>query len=263
MRTNALRTIWGRGDWVLNTWVSADSPFVAQVLAQQGFDSVTVDLQHGIADYSQAGAMVTAIHASDATALVRVPWLDPGIIMKVLDAGVQGVICPMVNTPEDARALVAACRYAPLGRRSFGPTRALFVHGTDYPGLANDDVVVLAMIETRQALDNLDAIVATPGLDGLYIGPSDLSLSLGYPPALDQTTPEVVTAIEQILAAAQSAGLKAGIHTADPAYARGMLAKGFDLVTVGADIRFIAQAAKAAAGAVRGEPIERPTPAGY
>ncbi|WGF86474.1 HpcH/HpaI aldolase family protein [Marinivivus vitaminiproducens] len=263
MRANAMREIWAKDGWVLNTWLSTDSPFAAQVMAHQGFDTVTVDLQHGIADYSQAGAMLNAIHTTDATAIVRVPWLEPGIIMKVLDAGAQGVICPMINTPEDARALVAACRYAPLGRRSFGPTRALFVHGPDYPAQANGDIVAFAMIETRQALDNLDAIVATPGLDALYIGPADLALSLGHQPGLDPTATEVMTAIEQILSAAHGAGLKAAIHTGEPAYARSMLAKGFDMVTIGSDVRFLAQAGKATVGTMRGEPIQRPAEPSY
>ncbi len=145
----------------------------------------------------------------------------------------------MVNTRDDAEALVAACRYAPQGMRSFGPTRALMYAGADYAKHANDNILALAMIETAQALDNVEAIVNTPGLSGIYIGPSDLSLSLGYTPKLDQEEPVVVEAIETILKAAKGAGIAAGIHCLLPAYAKKMIAKGFGLVTIGSDIRLL------------------------
>lgn len=243
MRENNVQTIWNNGGAIVNGWLSIPNSISAEIMAHQGWDSLTVDLQHGLVDYQAALTMLQAVSTKDATPLARVPWLEPGIIMKLLDAGAYGIICPMVNTREDAEAFVAACRYAPVGMRSFGPTRALFYAGADYAKHANDTIITLAMVETQQALDNLEAIVSTPGLSGVYIGPSDLGLSMGYIPKLDQTEPAVVEAIDKILQAAKNAGIRAGIHCLEPAYAKSMIEKGFDMVTVGSDVRLLASMA--------------------
>ena len=249
---NKLRETWNAGGGAINGWLSIPSTVTAELLARHDYDSVTVDLQHGLNDYHDALRMLQVLAIGAGTPMARVPWLEPGIIMKLLDAGALGIICPMVNTPEEAEALVRHCHYAPCGDRSFGPTRAIFEHGADYPTRANDEVVCLAMVETRQALDNVERIAATPGLTGVYIGPSDLSLSLGHVPKLDQDEPEVVSAIERILAAAHGAGIKAGIHTLAPSYAKQMLSLGFDLVTVGSDIRLLNTAIANSLGEMRG-----------
>lgn len=243
---NRIRKVWGDGRACVNAWLSIPSPVTAELVAQLDFDSLTIDLQHGLNDYSSALNLLQAIRVSDATPMARVPWLEPGIIMKLLDAGALGLICPMVNTREQAEAFVRYARYAPDGDRSFGPTRAVFVHGADYAGRANENVITLAMVETEEALSNVAAIVATPGLTGVYIGPSDLSLSLGYQPKLDHDEPAVVDAIKRVLEAAKSAGVRAGIHCLSPAYAKEMVALGFDLVTLGSDIRlFVASVTSA------------------
>jgi 4-hydroxy-2-oxoheptanedioate aldolase len=172
--------------------------------------------------------------------VVRVPWLEPGILMKALDAGAYGVICPMVNTREDAQKLVAYTHYAPRGTRSFGPVRALLYGGADYPAAANDTIVTFAMIETAQALDNLDAILSVEGLDAIYIGPSDLSLALGCKPTFDDVDTPVAQAIEHILARAKAHGLVAGIHNGTPEVALARIAKGFRFATVSSDARLMA-----------------------
>ena len=251
MRANNIQTIWNNGGAVVNGWLSIPSSISAEIMVHQGWDSATVDLQHGLVDYQAALSMLQAVSTKDVTPLARVPWLEPGIIMKLLDAGAYGIICPMINTREDAEALVAACRYAPVGMRSFGPTRALFYAGADYAKHANDTVLALAMIETEQALNNVEAIVSTPGLNGVYIGPSDLGLSMGYIPKLDQTEPAVVDAINKILKAAKDAGIRAGIHCLEPAYAKSMIEQGFDLVTIGSDIRLLASMAAQAVKEVK------------
>ncbi len=243
---NRVRKVWGEGRACVNAWLSIPSPVTAELTAQQDFDSLTIDLQHGLNDYLSALNLLQAIRSSDATPMARVPWLEPGIVMKLLDAGALGLICPMVNTREQAEAFVGYARYAPDGQRSFGPTRALFVHGADYPKTANENVITLAMIETEEALSNVEDIVATPGLTGVYIGPSDLSLSLGYPPKLDQEEPAVVDAIKRILDATKTAGIRAGIHCLTPAYAKKMVALGFDLVTLASDVRLFVSAASSA-----------------
>ncbi len=248
---NKLRSLWNDGATAVNAWLGIPSTVTAEIVSRQGFDAITVDLQHGITDYSSAVPMLQAISASDATPMARVPWLEPGIIMKLLDAGALGIICPMINTPADAERFVRYCRYAPEGERSFGPVRAGLVHGPAYARQANESIVTLAMIETGQGLANVAEIVRTPGLTGVYIGPSDLGLSLGYEAKLDQTEPVVVDAIKRILEAARDAGIRAGIHCLAPAYAREMLGLGFDLVTLGTDIRLFTAAYADAMRALR------------
>ncbi len=251
MRENRLRSIWGEGGAVINGWLGIPSSVSAENMAHRGFDSLTVDTQHGLVDYTSAVAMFQAISTTETVPMARVPWLEPGIIMKMLDAGAYGVICPMVNSRDEAERFVGACRYAPAGYRSFGPTRAVLYAGADYAVHANDTVLAIAMIETAKALDNLDDILATPGLDAIYVGPSDLSLSLGCTPKLDPTEPRVVEAIETILAAAKRHGVAPGIHCQSPAYAGRMIDLGFRLVTLWSDNGLLGAAAQAAVDEVR------------
>ncbi len=254
MIPNKLKSLWAAGRPAINGWCSIGNPFTAEIMAAQGFDSVTVDMQHGALDFSCALPMFQAMRASGAVLLARVPWNEPGVIMKALDAGAYGIICPMVNTAGDAAAFVKCLRYPPQGERSFGPTRVSFAAGANYAAEANDNMIGLAMIETAEALANVDAIAATPGLDGLYIGPSDLTLSLTrgrLAPGLDREEPEMVQAIQTILAAARRAGIRAGIHCGTPEYAARAIGWGFDLTTVGGDSRFLAAAAGAAVARFR------------
>ena len=247
-----LRSVWDRGEAALNGWLSIPSTVSAEIVARQDYDSIVVDLQHGLVDYQVALTMMQAVAAaSDATVLARPPWNEPGIIMKLLDAGAWGILCPMINNPDDAEALVRACHYAPRGQRSVGPTRAMMVHGPSYIQDANRHVITLAMIETREALDNVEAIARTADLSGLYIGPSDLAQSLGYPIQPDPTGADVIPAIERILNAAKAAGIRAGMHCMMPDYARAMVKKGFDFVTLGNDVRMLTAEVAARVGAFR------------
>lgn len=252
MRENRLRGIWKDGGTAVNGWLSIPSAFVAETMAHQGWDALTIDLQHGVIDYQAAVTMLTAISTTPVVPLVRVPWLEPGILMKALDAGAYGVICPMVNTREDAQKLVAYTHYAPRGTRSYGPIRALLYGGADYPQHANDTIVTFAMIETRQALDNLDGILSVEGLDAIYIGPSDLSLALGCKPAFDDVEPPVAQAIDHILQRAKAHGVVAGIHNGTPEAALARSAQGFQFVTVGSDARLMAAGAQQVIGRMRG-----------
>lgn len=254
MRENRLRSLWRDDQAAVNGWLAIANSFSAEVMAHQGWDTLTIDLQHGVVDYQAMVSMLQAISSTPTVPVVRVPWLEPSIIMKVLDAGAYGVICPMVNTREDAQRLVAYTNYAPKGGRSFGPVRALLYGGADYAENANDTIVRFAMIETAQALDNLDAILSVEGLDAVYIGPSDLSLSLGCRPVFDDVDPPVTQAIDHILARAQAHGVQAGIHNgrADVALAR--IAKGFRFVTVGSDARLMAAGSQQVLAQMRGKP---------
>lgn len=262
MRENRLRRIWAEGGAAVNGWLAIPSSFSAETMAHQGWDSLTIDMQHGVVDYQTALTMLTAVSTTETTPLVRVPWLDPGIIMKSLDAGAYGVICPMVNTGDDAERLVQSVRYPPRGGRSFGPIRALLYAGADYPTHANDTVIAFAMIETAEALDNIDDILSVDGLDALYIGPADLSNSLGCTPKLDQDEKPVVEAIDMILAKAKEHGVVPGLHNGTPEYALKMIDKGFQFVTLASDARFLAAAAREAVGKMRkGAPKPASSPA--
>ncbi|NML43599.1 2,4-dihydroxyhept-2-ene-1,7-dioic acid aldolase [Ramlibacter sp. G-1-2-2] len=251
MRENRLRALWKSGAAAVNGWLAIPNSFSAEVMAQQGWDTLTIDLQHGVVDYTSLVPMLQAISTTATVPMVRVPWLEPGILMKVLDAGAYGVICPMVNTREDAQKLVAWTHYAPRGTRSFGPVRALLYGGADYPEHANDTIVAFAMIETAQALDNLDDILSVEGLDAIYIGPTDLSISLGCKPQMDEPEPKAAQAIDHILARAKAHGIPAGIHNAGTQAALGRIAKGFQFVTVSSDARLITAGAQQVLAAMR------------
>jgi len=251
MRENNVRTIWKRGGAVINGWLGIPSSIAAENMAQAGWDGLTVDLQHGHVDYQVAVTMLQAISTTGTTPLARVPWMEPGIIMKLLDAGAYGIVCPMINTRAECEAFVGACRYAPRGYRSFGPVRATWYGGADYFKHANDTVITMAMIETKQAMDNLDEILSVPELDSLYIGPNDLAISLGYAPSGVPTDPVVIDAIKTIAAGAKRHGVYAGIHCGSTVMAKQMIGLGFQFVTLLADNAFLVSAAKGAVAEMR------------
>jgi 4-hydroxy-2-oxoheptanedioate aldolase len=250
---NRVREIWKAGGTVVNGWLAIPSAFSAEMFSQAGWDSVTVDLQHGVQDYLSCVACFQGMQPHGVTPMVRVPWNEFGIIGKVLDAGAYGVICPMINTAEEARRLVSACRYPPQGQRSNGPIRAGAYGGFGtYQKTANAEILVMPMIETRQALDNLDAILDVEGIDAIYIGPSDLGFSLGLEPRLDREEPEVLKIYERLLEAVARRGIVAGIHNGTPAYATRMIRMGFRLVTLSNDVGIMVAAAKTAVAQVKG-----------
>lgn len=248
---NPLHRIWAAGSTALNGWIALPSPLAAEAMMQAGWDSVTIDLQHGTAEYADLLSLLPIIEKAGVAPLVRVPWLDEAAIMRALDAGALGIIAPMIETATDARRLVSACLYPPSGSRSFGPIRARLARGDAYGGTANAEIAPLAMIETRKAVDNLDEILAVPGLGGIYIGPADLSLAYGFPPGFDREEPEMLDLIIQILKRSTAAGLPCGLHCGSPTYAARMVSKGFALLTVGSDARFLEAGARAATSAFR------------
>jgi len=245
MKPNKLRQQWQSGKPVLNGWCSIGNAFSAEIMAAQGYDSITVDMQHGALDYSSLLPMLQAMRASEAVLMARVPWLDPAQIMKALDAGAEGIICPMVNSREDAEEFVSYMRYPPLGQRSFGPTRASIAM-PGYGVEANQEVLALAMIETADGVANLESIAATPGLDGIYVGPSDLTLGTQagrLAPALDRQEPEMIELIKRIATVCKQQGIQPCLHCATPEYARQAIDWGYQLTTVSGDSRLLAAAA--------------------
>jgi len=257
VRKNRLKEIWARGDAAVNGWCSIPSSFSAEVMAHQGFDSICIDMQHGVVDYQVAVTMLQAISTTDVVPIVRIPWADPAHLMKVLDAGAYGVICPMINNRERAEELIAACKYPPVGYRSFGPIRAKYyaggtTHGGgDYHEFANEETFVMPQIETQEAIDNLDEILSVPGIDVIYCGPSDLAMALGSQPRGGQDDPLVVEARQKIVEACRRHGVAAGIHTPSSEVALKMIDDGFQFVTIASDDRFLMTKAKEEVSAVK------------
>lgn len=242
---------WRQGRQTIGGWLSIGNAYTAELMAHLGFDWLCIDMQHGLIGYADLKQMLPAISTTPTTPLVRVPWNDPAVIMKALDAGAYGVIVPMINSRQEALAAVSACRYPPGGQRSFGPVRAALHAGKGYAREANGQIACIAMIETRQALDHLEEIVATPGLDGVYIGPADLALALGLAPVGDNNDPAHVAAVQRIFDTCRNHGVAAGIHTWSEAFARRYLQQGFQFVTLGTDSGFMARMASAELHAVR------------
>lgn len=251
MRENNIRTIWANGGTVINGWLAIPSSISAELMALQDWDSICIDLQHGAIGYETAITMLQAISTTNKTPIIRVPSNESGIIGKVLDAGAYGVICPMVNTAAEAAAFVRACRYHPQGQRSVGPLRASLYAGADYVKNANSTVLTMPMIESAEAVKNLDAILATPGLDSVYVGPSDLSVSMNESAGFDPMFPEVLKAVELIAERASKAGVMPGIHVGSVAYGKRCRDMGYRLITYLSDFRLLQQAATRGIAAMR------------
>jgi 4-hydroxy-2-oxoheptanedioate aldolase len=254
MLTNRVKRLWSEGRPAVNAWLSIGSPFTAEIMAEQGYDALTLDLQHGVIGFEATVGMLQSMRASGAAVMARVSWLDPAAIMRVLDAGAVGVICPMIDNAEQAARLVSMIRYPPVGVRSFGPTRASVAAGGAYGFDADDHILGFAMIETAAAYADLDRIVTTPGLDGVYVGPADLTIALTgrrYPIGVDREEPEMVEAIQRVLTAAHGAGIRAGLHCGSADYAARAIEWGFDLVTLSSDARLLSVAAATSLAALR------------
>jgi len=228
---NNLLKIWAENKPVINSWLSIPNSLTAEAFGKMGWDAITIDMQHGQSDYSSSIPMLQALSSSSSTPMVRVPWYEPGIIMRMLDLGVLGIIAPMINTKEDCEKFVSYCYYPPIGQRSFGPMRAQLIHGSNYFEKAN------AMIETQQAVDNLDDILSVPNLTGVYIGPADMSSSYGMKPKFDVKEDPVFSNIKLIAKKANEYGKIAGIHNGTTQYAKEMIDLGFKLVTISSDFR--------------------------
>ena len=239
-RGRGLRARWDAGRPAFGVWASIPSSVSVELAATAGYDYVCVDLQHGLADERAMGWMFLAAEARGSTTLARPAWNEPGLIMRCLDLGAAGVIVPLVNDGDEAARAVAACRFPPHGTRSYGPARVQFVVGSAAPtDLAA--VLCIVMVETRDGLENVEEIAATPDLDGIYIGPSDLSLALGLPlPAIGDPTLEA--AITRVREACHAHGLIAGMHCSGGHAARRRATEGFDLITVGADASMLGTA---------------------
>jgi 4-hydroxy-2-oxoheptanedioate aldolase len=249
---NQLKQLWASGKAAVNAWLAIPSGFSAEVIAKCGFDSVTVDTQHGVQDYQSMVQCFQAMQAFPVTPLVRVPWIEPGIVGKSLDGGAMGIICPMVNSREAAQALVQYAKYPPIGARSNGPIRMVtYGVASSYQATANDETLVLPMIETQQAVEHMDEILSVKGVAGIYVGPADLAYSYGKTPKLDHEDEFFFDIYKRLLACCKQNGLYAGIHCGTGAYAARMINLGFRLTTIANDSALMAMAAKAQIAAAR------------
>jgi len=244
---NKLKARLAAGKACVNAWLAIPSGFSAEVMAGCGWDSVTVDMQHGVQEYQSMVQCFQAMDRFPITPIARVPWNEPGIIGKTLDGGAWGIVCPMVNNKAEAAALVSYSLYPPKGKRSNGPIRAAaYGEASSYQTIANDEVLVIPMIETQDGIDNIDEILSVPGVSGIYIGPADMGFSLGLVPKLDREEPLILGIYEKLLASCKKHGKFAGIHNGTAAYAARMIAMGFRWVTIANDSGLMAKAAKEA-----------------
>ena len=229
---------------IINTWLSLPNSFVSEAFGKMGWDSITIDMQHGQNDYQSSIPMLQSLTNSSSVPMVRVPWSEPGIIMKMLDIGVMGIIAPMINNKEDCEKFVSYCYYPPIGQRSFGPMRAQLIHGSDYFQNANDNILSFAMIETKEAVSNLNEILSVKNLTGVYIGPADMSSSYGLQPKFDIKEDPIFSNIKLIAKKAKEYGKISGIHTGSTSYAKEMLKIGYNFVTILSDFRIMTDKAQ-------------------
>jgi len=254
-RPNALKARLDAGDNIYGAWIGSGSPGNAEILGHVGFDFVVVDQEHGAGELADAVAALRAVESSGTPCMVRAPWNDPIWIQYVIDAGAYGVIVPMVNSRAEAEKAAGATKYFPLGYRSNGANRARFYAGSDYFQGANQEVLCFVMIETTQAIENLEEIATTPGVDGFYIGPSDLAITMGLAPKLDHDAPQHIEAVQKIVDTAKKHNLMAGIHTTGPEEVARRYKQGFNLCPLGSDVGFVGAGARAAVAALRDAPV--------
>lgn len=243
MRENRIRKNWAADKAVICGWLAIPSAFSAEVMANEDFDAVLVDTQHGMIEVQTAISMLQAISTKSPAPMVRVNWNDPAPIMKLLDAGAYGVICPQIETAEDCARFVAACRYAPRGTRSWGPVRGLLYGGADYFQQYEKQIVKIALIETIKGIENMRAIAATPGIDMLYVGPNDLSIDYGGAPTYVASDPRVIKAMDDSIGIAKEHSIFSGTYAGSVDVARAAVKKGFNLVSVGYAAKLMIKAA--------------------
>jgi 4-hydroxy-2-oxoheptanedioate aldolase len=251
--TDRVRRRWAGGEVAFNAWSTFPGVASARILADAGFDAVTVDLQHGEHTAAGLGEAVEAIERAGAVPFIRLPWNDPASIMRALDLGARGLICPMVNSAEEAEAFVRYCRYPPLGTRSYGPVRSAFGTAREQTDAANAAVLAFAQIETTEGWANVEAICATERLDGVYVGPADLSLTLGFEGFADLSAAEMQQALARVVASASSAGIVPGIHSPTADQAVEMARAGFRFVGAAGDRELLGSSGAESLARVRAE----------
>jgi 4-hydroxy-2-oxoheptanedioate aldolase len=242
------------GSPVLTAWCGIPEPAIAGLLAREAFDAVTLDMQHGAIDFAATLRAIPLVAAAGKAAIARIPVGDFATASRLLDAGASAVIAPMINTVEDARRFGSHVKFPPLGERSWGPHAALALTGLqpgDYFAKANELTTAFAMVETREALAIVDDILAAPGIDGVFIGPSDLSIALSGGRGVNPGSPEVEHALDHVLARAKAAGKLVAVYATTGERAAELARRGFHLVALASDTSFLRAGAQAALKAAR------------
>ena len=266
MRPNTVKRLLKDGKPAIGTWLTLGSPLAAEWLAHQGFDWLNIDQEHGAIDATLTLALLQAISTTDVIPFVRVPWKEPAAVKRALDAGAYGLFVPTVNTRSEAELMVGAMKYPPEGYRGLGGARRQLYGGPDYTQHANEEILVILMLETVEAVRNAEAILSTPGVDACFVGPNDLAASLGLAPSLDPDFEEYHLALERIFQACKNTGVAAGLHTPSAERAADRIAEGWQLVGVNSDGGLMAQSASSAVKLIRertGGPEVAAAQAGY
>lgn len=252
MRPNKLKAMWREGKPAVICWVGSADPYMAEVLAHAGFDALVLDMQHGMGiGPDRAAQWLQVISTTDTVPMVRIPWNEPVFFQWVLDAGAYGIIVPLVNNKEEATKAGMSCRYPPVGFRSIGPNRANLYAGSDYFLHANDEIICLVMVESMSTIPNLEEMAEAPGIDGFYIGPADLAISMGVSPTQYRESKEHNEASQKVVDVAKAHGLIAGTHCRSPEEAIDRFQQGFLICPAAADAALLATAAKGAVEKIR------------
>jgi len=246
LKKNRVKELWREGKATVGTWLVLGSPIAAEIIAQMGFDWVVVDTEHGAIDIGTTQSIIQAILTTNTVPIVRVPWNDPMLIKRALDAGAYGLVIPMVNSREEAVRAVKASRYPPVGIRSYGGPRVRLYGGMDYFEHANEEILVIVQIEHIEAVNRAEEIISVEGIDGFFIGPSDLAISMGLKPGLDNTDPRHIEAVSKVLAAGKKHHVPGGIHVGSPEAVNERIAQGFQFIALSSDEGFLRGAASAA-----------------
>lgn len=253
MRPNRLKQLWREDRTAFGFWMTLGSPEVVELASCLDVDWLLLDAEHGAASYEDCLRLLQAMNGSDATPLIRVPWNDTVAIKRALDMGAEGILVPQIKTAEEVAGIVAMCRYPPEGHRGIGPQRAsrYYLDFNDYMKKANEEIAVIVQIETVEAVDNLDAILAVPGLDAIFIGPADLSADMGYFP--DMQAPEFLKVVDEILAKARKAGVPAGHYCGSGPEANERAAQGFLMVSINTELGVLTRGLQKDLKGARGE----------
>ena len=246
MKKNHVKELWREGKAAVGVWMVLGSPITAEIIANMGYDWIVVDTEHGSIDIGTTQSIIQAVSYTSTVPMVRVPWNHPSFIKRALDAGAYGLVIPMVNSREEAVQAVQAARYPPLGIRSYGGPRARLYGGVDYYEHANEEIAVIVQIEHIDAVNRVDDILSVEGVDAFFIGPTDLAISMGLKPGLDQTDPRHVEAVSKVLAAGKKHGVAGGIHVGSAEAANERIAQGFQFIGLSSDEGFIRSAASSA-----------------
>ena len=239
MRPNTVRQLWAEDTPAFGAWLGTASPLAAESMAHSGWDWLVVDGEHSPVDLLTMVQMFQAISTTDTIPMARVHWNDPVEIKRILDGGAYGVVIPWVNNQAEAEQAVSACRYPPVGMRGFGAYRGFLYGGSDYAAHANEEIVCSIQIETIDAVNRIDEILAVPGIDATMIGPADLAMSMGIPVRPDNPHPDHIAACAAVLESAQKHGVSPGIFTSGPVEAKRRAEEGWRFIASGSDGQFM------------------------